>query len=424
MNRLPPLLADIRQGKAQPIYLFHGEEFLAQQAAREVAEALVPAASRDLNLSILDGASPAEVARDLSTLPMFAETKVVWVQEPEFLLPKKGGKADRLGRLRELWEQGRRREAARRLLALASGVGLDPAVATADDWQREAGIDASPDDRAFCEEAAGWAKEEGLRAPGAEAAELERVLEVGLPPGSHLILSASAVDARLGLVKRLKGVGVEVSFRPAGRNEARDVGAVAAAFLEERGKRLAPKAVAALESLVGGDQVRRLHGELEKLALFVGDRQVIEAADVEQVVERAREVAFLLTNSIERKDFAGAVEGLHQLLTGGGGLPMAVASIATCLRQLLAAREATAATGGRLPGFGAGAQAWVAAYQASGLKMGNPNAAKFRAEAAAKFGTIELARGLMRCAATDVAVKTGGGRLDVERLLWEICQEG
>lgn len=424
MNRLAAILEDIRKGAARSVYLFHGEEFLAKQAAKEVAEALVPADSRDLNLSILDGASPAEVARDLATLPMFAETKVVWVQEPEFLLPRKGGRADRLGRLRELWDLGRKGEATRRLLALAQSVGLDPATATAAEWKEGAGIDAGPDELAFCEEAASWAKEEGLQAPGAEIGDLERVLERGLPPGVHLLLSASTLDARLGVVKRLKAAGVELSFRPAGRNEKRDVLSVAGPILEPLGKRLSPQAAAALESLVGGEQVRRLHAELEKLALFVGDRQRIEASDVEQVVERSREVQFLLTNSIERRDFAGAVEGLDQLLSGGGGLPMAVASIATCLRQLLAAREATAATGGRLPGFGAGAKAWVEAYQTSGLKMGNPNAAKFRAEAAAKFGTKELARGLMRCAAVDVAVKTGGGRLDVERLLWEICKEG
>jgi len=417
------LLDEIRRGNPRAVYLFHGEEFLARKAAQEVVDALVDPAQRDLNLSISDGANAAEVARDLKTLPMFSGTKVVWLQDPPFLAPKKAAKADQLGRLRELWDQGKRREAARRLLALAQKAGLDPASASAADWKEEAGIEAGADDLRFCQEAAAWAREEGISAQGADTAPLEALLASGLPTGSHLVVSALSVDARLGLVKRLREIGAEISFRPAGRKEKRDVRALAADFLAPLGKRIGPQAAAALESLVGGDQVRRLHAELEKLALFVGDREEIRADDVHQVVERSKVVEFLLTHSIEKRDFAGAMEGLRQLLESGGGLPQAVASIATCLRQLLAAREATRATGGRIPGFGAGARPWVEAYEAAGLRMPNPNAAKFRAEAASRFSTETLARLLMKTADTDHAVKTGGGRLYVERLLWEICTE-
>lgn len=415
------LVEEIRRGKARPVYLFHGEEFLARKAAEEVVDALVDPSQRDLNLSISDGASLSELVRDLGTVPMFAGTKVVWVQEPAFLAPKRGGKADSLARLRELWEQGKRREAARRLLALAQKAGVDAATASAADWKAEAGIEADADDLRFCQEAAGWAREEGIAAQGGDEGALEKLLEQGLPPGSHLVVSAHTVDARLGIVKKLKAAGAELSFRPAGRYEKRDIGALAEAQLASLGKRIHPRAVAALEELVGDDQVRRLHAELEKLALYVGDREVVEADDVHRVVERSKAVEFLLTNSIEKKDFAGAMQGLEELLAGGGGLPQAVASIATCLRQLLAACEATRVTGGRIPGFGAAARPWVDAYEAAGLKMANPNAAKFRAQAASRFAPASLARLLMRAAEADQAVKSGGGRLYVERLLWEIC---
>ncbi|MFO7155262.1 MAG: DNA polymerase III subunit delta [Pseudomonadota bacterium] len=417
------LVDEIRQGRARPVYLFHGEEFLARKAAQEVVDALVDPAQRDFNLVVSDGASPAEVARELATLPMFSGTKVVWLQDPPFLAPKKAARADQLSRLRELWDQGKRREAARRLLALAQKAGIDAATAPADAWKEEAGIEASADDLRFCQEAASWAREEGIAAEGGDAAALERLLDAGLPPGSHLVISALSVDGRLGLVKRLQQVGAEISFRPAGRYEKRDVHALAAEFLAPLGKRIDREAAAALEELVGDDQVRRLHAELEKLALYVGDRPVIRAEDVHQVVERSRVVEFLLTHSIEKRDLAGSLEGLRQLLESGGSLPQAVASIATCLRQLLAAREATRVTGGSIPGFGAKARAWVEAYEAAGLRMPNPNAARFRAEAAARFGTRTLARLLVRAAEVDRAVKTGGGRLYVERLLWEICTE-
>lgn len=415
------LAAEAAAGKGRPVYLFHGEEFLARKAAESLVAALVPEGMRDLNVSILEAAAaPAEVARDLATLPMFRSAKVVWLRDPEFLAPKKTGRADQLGRLRELWGQGRQKEATRRLLALAQKAGLDPARADAAAWDAAAGIAAAGEDLEFCRAAAAYAAEQGLEPPSADSAELERLLERGIPAGIHLVVSAHSLDGRLGLFKRLEAAGVAVSFKPQGR-EGRDVGELAADFLAPLAKRLSPRAAARLAALVGGDQVRLLHGELEKVALYVGDRAVIEPEDVDAVVERSQEIEFLLTNSIEKRDVGGALGGLEQLLAAGGGLPQAVASIGSCLRMLLAAHEATRAQGGRIPGFGPAAAGWVAAYAESGLKMANPNQAKFKAEAAARFTRAELCRGLARTAAVDLAVKSGGGRLDVERLLWEVA---
>jgi len=415
------LLAEAKAGKARAVYLFHGEEFLARKAAEDLVELLVPPAQRDFNLSILEAAaSPAEVARDLATVPMFRGTKVVWLRDPEFLAPRRAAKSDQLARLRELWEQGREKEAARRLLALAQKAGIDPAKAGPAEWEKEAGLTPDAQDLAFCAAAAAYAQEQGITAPATDVAELERLLARGIPAGNHLIVSALGLDARLGLFKKLKEAGVEVSFKTSGR-EKRDLGELCAEVLAPLGKRLAPGALARLEALVGSTQVRLLHMELEKVALYVGERPTIEAEDVDAVVERSHDVEFLLTNSLEKRHLAGALEGLAQILEAGGGLPQVTASIGTCLRQLLAAREATRATGGRIPGFGAAASAWVQAYAEAGVKMGNPNAAKFKAEAAARFSREELIRGLHRAAALDQQVKSGGGRLDVERLLWDLC---
>ena len=403
------------------VILMHGEEFLARKAAEELVDRLVPPASRDFNLAILEAAaSPAEVARELATVPMFRGTKVVWLRDPEFLAPRKAAKGDQLARLRELWEQGREKEAARRLLALAQKAGIDPAAGAAE-WKSEAGLEPDAADLAFCRDAASYAAANGIAPPATDASELERLLAQGIPPGHHLVVSATAIDGRLSLFKKLKDAGEEISFKPQGK-EKRDVASLARDALVEHGKQLSPAAAARLEALVGGDQMRLLHAELEKVALYVGDRRVVEAEDVDAVVEASRDVEFLLTNSVEKRDLHGALEGLAQLLEDGGGLPQAVASVAGCVRQLLAAQEATRATGGRIPGFGAAAAPWVTEFNSAGLKMGNPNAAKFKAEAAARFGRGELVRALVEAAEVDVAVKSGGGRLDVEKLLWRLCR--
>ncbi|AKU90446.1 DNA polymerase III delta subunit [Vulgatibacter incomptus] len=419
---MEPILAQARSGKAPAILLFHGEEFLARKAAEEIVDLLVPAGQRDLNLAVLEAAaSPGEVARELATVPMFRGTKVVWLRDPEFLAPRKAARGDQLARLRELWEQGRQKEAARRLLALAQKAGIDPATASAAQWKDEAGLDPSGADLEFCRDAANFAATEQIPPPGTDTAELDRLFAAGIPAGNHLVVSASGIDGRLALYKKLKDLGAEVSFKAQGR-EKRDVGELCREAVEPLGKRIAPAAIARLDTLVGGEQVRLLHAELEKVALYVGERPTIEAADVDAVVEASREVEFLLTNSVEKRDLAGAVEGLSQILDAGGGLPQVVASVATCVRQLLAAQEATRATGGRIPGFGAGASAWVAAFNDAGLKMGNPNAAKFKAEAAARFGRDELLWALIAAADADLEVKSGGGRLVVERLLWDLCK--
>lgn len=415
------LVAEAKAGRGKGVYLLHGEEFLAKKGAEALIDALVPANQRDLNVTTLEAAaSPAEVARDLATIPMFRGEKVTWLRDPEFLAPKKAGKSDQLGRLRELWGQGREKEAVRRLLALAQKAGLDAGKATAAAWDDAAGITATAEDLTFCRDAAKWAVDHGVNAPATDSGELERLLERGIPKGHHLVVSAHAVDGRLGLVKKLEGAGVAVSFKPEGR-EGRDVGALAAELLAPLGKRLQPGATARLSELVGGAQVRRLAAEIEKLALYVGDRPTIEAADVDAVVERSAEVEFLLSNSVEKRDLRGALEGLAQLLEGGGAPLQALGSLSTCVRQLLAANEALAATGGKMPGFGAQAAGFVAAYAESGLKFGNPNAAKFKAEAARRFTRTELVRALSRCAQLDVELKRGGGRLELERFLVALC---
>lgn len=415
------LLAAARAGKAPPVVLLHGEEFLARKVAEDLVAALVPEAQRSLNLSVHEAAaSPAEVARDLATVPMFRGTKVVWLREPEFLAPRKAGKADQLARLRELWSQGREKEAVRRLLALSQKLGLDPATASATRWEEEAGITATPEDLAFCRGAAAYAAENGVSAPAGDTGELERLLERGIPAGHHLVVSALSVDGRLGLTKKLGDAGAMISFRAQGR-EGRDVGAVCREILAPLGKSLVPAALRRVEELVGGDHVRLLHGELVKLALYVGDRSRIEAADVDAVVERSHDVEFLLTNSVEKRDLRGALEGLAQLLEGGAGLPQVVGTLATSVRQLLAAMEATRATGGRVPGFGGAASSWIAAYEVSGLRMANPNQARFKAEAAARYRREELVVALAGLGELDVAVKSGAGRRDIERFLWGLC---
>ena len=124
------VLDEAKTGKVLPLYLLWGEEYLVRRGAEDLVKVLLPDASAGLNFAVLDAGSPREVAQELATMPLFPGRKVVLVRDPEFLAPKKG-RGDALGKAREAWKAGKRKEGARRLLALAGRAGwgvdqLDP----------------------------------------------------------------------------------------------------------------------------------------------------------------------------------------------------------------------------------------------------------------------------------------------------------
>src|SRR5437868_5635685 len=103
-------LEEIKAGKARPLYLVHGEEFLARRAAEAICDALVPANKRDLNFTQLDGAAGGrEVGQNLDTIPMFRGTKVVFVEAADVLLAKRDVVKE-LARAKELWANSSRRK--------------------------------------------------------------------------------------------------------------------------------------------------------------------------------------------------------------------------------------------------------------------------------------------------------------------------
>jgi len=72
----------------------------------------------------------------------------------------------------------------------------------------------------------------------------------------------------------------------------------------------------AAQSLIAlvGDNMQEIHAELQKLALFTGDRKTIEVEDVEKLTERVQfEDVFGLINAIAAKDKKKALKTLLEL---------------------------------------------------------------------------------------------------------------
>ncbi len=431
MSQNDSLLKDIEAGKAAPVYLIRGEEFLVRKVSDELVAKLLPKAMAGLNLSILEGASPAEVARDLATMPMFRGRKVVVVREPEFLAPKKG-RPDALNKIKEAWLAGRRRVAANRALALLArgGMGL-PELLSPDPerFREELEIELADADRAFLKDLGGFCKDENLTAPEGDTRLLEALLEKGLPKDHHLIVEAVHVDGRLPLLKAMGKVGVLVEREVERELRKLDIHEVVAEILGPLKKRLDPNAEKLLKDLCGSN-MRLLQSELEKLALYVGEKPAIGVEEVELLVRRVREDEFReLADALGSRDLKAALRYIDNALDQGEAALKIHGALASVMRRMLEDRE-------RWGSLGLSSRTNQREFESRGIpalaeelkekkgaRMPHPYVAWLGFQASMRFEVRELVQVLLAIARADVQLKSGGHpRLVLESLAYKICQ--
>lgn len=425
-------LEEIDAGGEAPVYLLHGEEFLVRQSAEALLAKLVPGAAVGLNLVTLDGASPREVAMELDTLPMFPGRKVVLLKDPEFLAPKKG-RSDALGKARDAWRANRRKEAARRVLALAARAGwgvneLDPSVKgapSADQWESELGQALGQADVQFLKEVADFCRAENLTAPSGDDSALLDWLGGKPMKGQVLVIAATDVETKSAFVKAVKDKGRYLERRVAARLKNVDLTTFAAEILGPLKKKIAGSALEKLKDRVGGN-MRLVQSELNKLALFV-EGDTIADKDVAAVVQHAREEEFFeLSEALQKRDLGAALKYVGEAKSQGKHELLILGTVTSVMRTLLMNHERLQAlSGGKPPRNFNDFKDRVfpkieAEVKAGKGKVPHPYAAFMSMQAAAGYGRAELCRALVACAETDLALKLGGGQLALERLLWSI----
>jgi DNA polymerase-3 subunit delta len=431
-------LEEAQAGTPAPVYLLDGDAFLTLRGARQLCHLLVPEAERSLNLVELDAAaSPAEVATEVATRGLFsAGRKVVLVQEPAFLTSKEDVE-ESFDKAREMWGEGRQREAARRLLALGAKAGfqapdLRPEPGEDEEkfkgklgkeLKKEFGFAFSPEALAFVVDAARFAVEREMKAAKDDSGALDAALERGLPPGHVLVIAAGKVDGRLPLVKKLAAAGrrVEVAIEREQNFEAKVVLApTVAALLAGTGKKADAGAVERLAALVGGD-ARTLDQELRKLVAFAGDRKVITADDVDEVVVRtAEDPFFALGNAVEARDLPAALSVVDRVVADGGSPHMLLATLAGTVRRLVVEKErARAVVGERVLRSPRDWEAQVfPTIPAEEVGKKKPFGFWMKYQASTRFGRGELLDGLVALHEADVGMKSGqDARLRLERVL-------
>jgi DNA polymerase-3 subunit delta len=105
------------------------------------------------------------------------------------------------------------------------------------------------------------------------------------------------------------------------------------------GLSIEPEALDVLVEALGAD-IARIAVEIEKLALYAGNR-TISADDIAELVPDARATTiFALVNAIGRRDRTRALELLDTLTSEGIYLPLALTFLSTQFRMAMAASEA------------------------------------------------------------------------------------
>jgi len=171
---------------------------------------------------------------------------------------------------------------------------------------------------------------------------LGNLLESGLPADVKLIISATEVDKRRAFFKKLKKLA-EVKFFD--KVDIRKEGwehnmiPVVRKRADALGLQFDPGALDVFV-LKAGVETRVVDAELEKLAIYVGDRSATEE-DVRKVVSNSHlGIIFEIGNAIGKKNLPGALDLIgQQLKAGENPVGLLLAAIVPKIRNLLHARD-------------------------------------------------------------------------------------
>ncbi len=227
------------------------------------------------------------------------------------------------------------------------------------------------------------------------------------PPTTCLVFVGEKIDQRKKFFQELKKKGELVECKRPYENQL-------GAFIREEakvlGKRIEPAAAEMLVYLVGSN-LGELNTQLEKVALYVGQREAITVDEVRGIVSDTKvESVFDLANAMGERDPAKALRSLATILRDGEAPLMLLAMIARHFRQLWRVRDLMAQK--------------VAQQDISRLSGINPYFLKGVMAQARNFGTDELKRVFESLYAADLELKGGGSRrpvLIMERLVMDVC---
>lgn len=435
---LKTLIADLKNGKGPRLLLLFGDDLQVQETCKAVLDLLVSPDQRAFNFERFDGRSASweQIEASLMTPPFFPGKKLLWVENAPYFFSREQ-KGELGEKILELWRDGKRDDAAKLLIDLLVVEGWSQ-----EQWER---LDSSSsrallklldsddaDNREDGEALLAYCKSRQVdltKHKGSEDHRLGNLLDQGLPEWGFLLLTSVQVDRRTRLYKRFEEAGSALYL---GLERDRSGKVSRESLLDFVNQRLgqAQKTMEpqAREMIVAraGDELRGLSQELDKLLLFVGERPVIRAADVEAIVaDRGEAWIFDLTRAIGDRNAGAALAQLSRLL-GQGEHPLKIlGTIAAEIRRLLSARQLLGTELARLWKHGMAYQQ----FQQNVLKDGaplltrNPYADYMCFQRAERFSLSELSVYMDGIFEADLRLKSSGSqpRLVMEKLILGMC---
>lgn len=356
---LEKVLLDLKKGKVAPCYLLYGEEeYLIQEALRDILDLLVPPSDRDFGLFFLDGSeADFDLLRDrLSAPSLLGGRKVVVVKNSE-IFQSRENLGDLIQKIREnLGENQDKAVRSFQAFLKLSGFAWEDLQGAGwqkisdEQWARAVENDPGDDRRTWLPRIVEICAGRGMTSGGdADLSDsFEKLLAGGLPAGNCLILTAEAADKRKKIFKVIDRTGVVLHFGKIKETATREtLKSEARKLLDGCGKSLTSGAWAALGKKTGF-QLRPSLNELQKLVVFAGEKTMIDEEDVETVVGKTKEDrVFDLTNAMSEKNAKAALLALQALLDQGEPPLMILSMISREIRLLLQASILTQS--GKLP---------------------------------------------------------------------------
>jgi DNA polymerase-3 subunit delta len=223
-------------------------------------------------------------------------------------------------------------------------------------------------------------------------------------PSTCLVFAGDKLDQRRKFAQEIKKQGEVVEYKRLYDNQ---LPPFVREELASRNKKIAPEAVDLLVNLIGAN-LQELVSQIDKLVTYVGERPQVTLDDVRQIASDSRVASvFEISDAVGERNLPLALKRLTELYRDGGE-PLQVLFILTRhFRQLWQAREIL--DSGRPQG-----------EIAKALGISPYFVAKIASQAK-QFRPAELKRLFERLFETDVALKSGGDDILVERLIIDIC---
>jgi len=331
------------------IYLFFGERYLCREAADILQKKLL--SSNPGSVHAIDGDNE-DVSKTLGQLLNFSilPGKQIYRVTDSKLFHSVNVAESLWKRVERAYAEKKEMACRRQLLSFVAIGGIENeenlAELSAHRWKEAFGF-SRPDGNLF------WADEllcgAAVSVKSGVTDLRSRYMEAfkkKVPPNNILILTAEDVDKRKAFFKFIKenGVAVDCSVDTGAARAAQTVQKSVLQEMVEKTlrkfqKKMAPPAIEQLFERVGFYPMAVIM-EVEKLALYVGDRDLITVEDLQAMVGRTREDAlFELTDAFGKRQVARTLVLLHRLQENGiHGLAI-IATMRNYLRKLLIFRS-------------------------------------------------------------------------------------